>query len=155
MLDALDAAQVAGGDARGTQAAAIVVTKPLAGPAGFGDRVIDLRVDDDRAPLVELRRLLNIFRSRQFVGEANTRLAEGNLLAAAQAAQMARDKSPDFDEAWVVWAATELRAGRKPAALDALRRAVELNPANKRWLLRNRNFDTLRDDPDFKKILSI
>jgi uncharacterized Ntn-hydrolase superfamily protein len=31
MLDALDAAQVAGGDARGTQAAAIVVTKPLAG----------------------------------------------------------------------------------------------------------------------------
>lgn len=155
MLDALDAAQAAGGDARGTQAAALVVTKPLAGAAGFGDRVIDLRVDDDRAPLVELRRLLNMFRSRQFVGEANARLADGNLPAAAQAAQMARDKSPEFDEAWVVWAATELRAGRKHAALEALRRAVELNPANKRWLLRNRYFESLRDDPDFKRIVGI
>jgi uncharacterized Ntn-hydrolase superfamily protein len=155
MLGALDAAQAAGGDARGTQAAALVVTKPLAGPAGFGDRVIDLRVDDDSAPLVALRRLLNMFRSRQFVGEANTRLAEGNLTAAGQAAQMARDKAPDFDEAWVVWAATELRLGRKPAALDALRRAVELNPANRRWLLRDRNFETLRDDPEFKRVLGI
>jgi hypothetical protein len=96
-----------------------------------------------------------MFRSRQFVGEANTRLAEGNLSAAAQTAQMARDKSPDFDQACVVWAVTELRGGHRLAALDALRRAVELNPANSRWLLRDRNFDTLRDDPDFKKILGL
>jgi uncharacterized Ntn-hydrolase superfamily protein len=48
MLSALDAGQAAGGDARGTQAAALVVAKSLAGSAGFGDRVIDLRVDDSR-----------------------------------------------------------------------------------------------------------
>ncbi len=155
LLAAVDAGQAAGGDARGTQAAAIVVAKPLAGPAGFGDRIIDLRVDDHRAPLVELRRLLNMFRSRQLVTEANARLTEGNLAAAAQAAQGARDKAPDFDEAWVVWAATELRAGRKTTAFDALRRAVELNPANKQWLLRNRNFEGVLADPDFKKILGI
>ena len=56
MLAALDAGQTAGGDARGTQAAALVVAKPLGGSAGFGDRVIDLRVDDHRVPLTELRR---------------------------------------------------------------------------------------------------
>src|SRR5262249_42865302 len=55
LLAALDAAQASGGDARGTQAAALVVAKPLAGAGGFGDRVVDLRVDDHRAPLVELR----------------------------------------------------------------------------------------------------
>jgi uncharacterized Ntn-hydrolase superfamily protein len=46
-----------------------VVAKPLAESAGFGDRVIDLRVDGSRAPLVELRRLLNLTRSRQLVAD--------------------------------------------------------------------------------------
>ena len=151
MLAALDAGQAAGGDARGTQAAALVVAKPLAA-AGFGDRVIDLRVDDSKAPLVELRRLLNMFRARQLVGEANSRLNAGNLAEAAQAAQSAREKSPEFDEAWVIWAVTELRAGRKAAALTALGRAIELNPANKRWLLRNRNLEPLFADPEFKRL---
>ena len=141
MLAALDAGQTAGGDARGTQAAALVVAKALGGSAGFGDRVIDLRVDDIiRAPLTELRRLLNMFRSRELVAIANARLMEKNISAAAEAALVAREKSPENDEAWVVFAATELGAGRKSGALDALRRAVDLNPANKRQLPRESSF---------------
>ena len=153
MLAALDAGQAAGGDARGMQAAAIVVAKPLAGSAGFGDRVIDLRVDDSRTPLVELRRLLNLFRSRQLVADANARLKEKKLPAAAEAALAAREKSPENDEAWVIWSATELSAGRRSSALDALRRAGELNPANKRQLPKDRNFESLWTDPQFKKIV--
>jgi uncharacterized Ntn-hydrolase superfamily protein len=95
MLAALDAGQAAGGDARGMQAAAIVVAKPLAGSAGFGDRVIDLRVDDSRTPLVELRRLLNLFRSRQLVADANARLQEKKLPAAAEAALAANKQLRD------------------------------------------------------------
>ena len=153
MLAALDAGQAAGGDVRGTQAAALVIARPLGGSAGFGDRVIDLRVDDHRAPLIELRRLLNMFRSRELVAIANARLAEKNVSAAAEAAAAAREKSPENDEAWVVFAATELGAGRKSAALDALRRAIDLNPANKRQLARNRIFEGLFSDPDFKKMI--
>jgi uncharacterized Ntn-hydrolase superfamily protein len=153
MLAALDAGQAAGGDARGTQAAALVVAKPLAGSAGFGDRVIDLRVDDSRAPLVELRRLLNLTRSRQLVVDANARLAEKKLQAAADAALAAREKSPENDEAWVAWAVTELLAGRKASALDALRRAVDLNPANRRQLPKNRDFESLWADPAFKRLV--
>ena len=119
ILSALDAGQAAGGDARGTQAAALVVAKPLGGAAGFGDRVVDLRVDDHRAPLVELRRLLNLFRSRHLVAEANARLEEKNTAVAAQAAAAARDMSPENDEAWVAFAATELSASRRASALDA------------------------------------
>ena len=154
MLAALDAGQAAGGDARGTQAAALVVAKPLAA-AGFGDRVIDLRVDDSRAPLVELRRLLNMFRSRALVSEANARLGAGNVAEAVQIALKARELSPEFDEAWVMWAVTQLRSGRKADALEGLRKAVELNPGNKRWLLRNRNLAPLLEDPEFKKIISL
>jgi uncharacterized Ntn-hydrolase superfamily protein len=154
LVDALDAGQAAGGDARGMQAAALVIAKPLAGPAGFGDRAIDLRVDDHRAPLTELRRLLNLTYSRRLVGEANARLAQKDVAAASAAALGAREKSPENDEAWVVFAATELAAGRKASALDALRRAIELNPANKRQLPKNRAFESLLDDPAFKKLVS-
>ena len=62
LMDALDAAQAAGGDARGMQSAAMVVTRALGGTSGFSDRVIDIRVDDSRTPLVDLRRLLSLTR---------------------------------------------------------------------------------------------
>jgi uncharacterized Ntn-hydrolase superfamily protein len=153
MLAALAAGQNAGGDARGTQAAALVVARPLGGAAGFGDRVIDLRIDDSRAPLTELRRLLNMFRSRELVARAYERLKAREWSQAAEAASAARDSSPENDEAWVAWAAAELGAGRTPGALDAIRRAVDLNPANKRQLPRDPNFEAVWSDPEFKKLV--
>jgi uncharacterized Ntn-hydrolase superfamily protein len=60
LLDCLDAAQAAGGDSRGQQSAAILVVGPEQGYAGLSDVFVDLRVDDDRRPLEELRRLFDI-----------------------------------------------------------------------------------------------
>ena len=152
LLAAMDAGQAAGGDQRGTQSAALVVAKPLAGAAGFGDRVVDLRVDDSRAPLVELRRLLNMFRARALVSEAYARLRERALPAASTASTAARDKSPEYDEAWVAWAATELAAGRTTSALEGVRKAIELNSANARQLPKNRNFESLWQNAEFQKL---
>lgn len=59
MMAALEAADKAGGDKRGKQSAAILVVKEKGGPNGFGDRYVDLRVDDHETPLVELSRILN------------------------------------------------------------------------------------------------
>lgn len=56
MLTALDAGQAAGGDRRGRQSAALV----LISTEDFPD--INLRVDDHTDPLVELRRLLELWR---------------------------------------------------------------------------------------------
>jgi uncharacterized Ntn-hydrolase superfamily protein len=58
MQAALEAAEAAGGDKRGKQAAALLVVREKAGPNGFGDKAIDLRVDDHETPLVELARIL-------------------------------------------------------------------------------------------------
>ena len=56
MLMALQAGQLAGGDARGRQSAALLV-------ADVNPMIqIDLRVDDHSEPLAELRRLLTLFR---------------------------------------------------------------------------------------------
>ena len=153
LMDALDAAQAAGGDARGMQSGALVIVKPLAGSAGFSDRVVDIRVDDHKTPLAELRRLLKMVRSGQLITDANRKVTEGDLAAATTMAQKACELSPENDNAWVALANIHLRAGRKPAALDAIRKAVELNPGNKRQLPKNTNFASLTSDPAFLQIV--
>lgn len=60
LLDALDAAEAAGGDSRGRQSAALLVVERDAGYAGLSDTLVDLRVDDHADPLGELRRLLDL-----------------------------------------------------------------------------------------------
>jgi uncharacterized Ntn-hydrolase superfamily protein len=60
LLSALDAAQAAGGDSRGQQAAALLVTERDGGYAGLSDVLVDLRVDEHPTPLTELRRIFGI-----------------------------------------------------------------------------------------------
>ena len=57
LLAALDAAEAAGGDYRGRQAAGLVVVSGERDEQPSVDRVFDLRVDDHEEPLRELRRL--------------------------------------------------------------------------------------------------
>ena len=57
LLESLAAAQAAGGDRRGQQSAALLVVQRDAGYAGLSDILVDLRVDDHEAPVVELHRL--------------------------------------------------------------------------------------------------
>ena len=146
IMDALDAAQKAGGDSRGVQSAAILIVKPLAGASGFSDRVIDIRIDDHRQPLVELRRLLNLARSGQLITETNTLLTQERLGEALTKALEARDKSPEYDTAWVALATVYVRMSRKTEAAAALKRAAELNPANKINLPRNPIFEALHKE---------
>ena len=146
LLEALDAAQAAGGDARGVQSAALMIAKPLAGAAGFSDRAIDIRVDDHRQPLLELRRLLNIARSNEMVAQANQKLQARDFDGALERALAARDRSPANDVAWVALGNVYVKMGRNAAALAALKRAIELNPANQRQLPRNPNFEALFKD---------
>lgn len=60
LLEALAAAQLAGGDRRGQQSAALYVVKKDSGYGGSSDVVVDLRVDDHERPIDELRRLWGI-----------------------------------------------------------------------------------------------
>ena len=57
LLEALAAAQAAGGDRRGQQSASLLVVERDGGYASLSDVVFDLRVDDHDAPIEELRRL--------------------------------------------------------------------------------------------------
>ncbi|HZM48321.1 MAG TPA: DUF1028 domain-containing protein [Burkholderiales bacterium] len=152
LLAALDGGQAAGGDRRGMQSAALTIVKPLAGAAGFSDRIMEFRVDDHRSPIVELRRVLNVFRGNQLIAEANRHLQGNRQDEALRTAIAARDLAPDSDNAWVGLANVYLKLGQKSESLAALRRAIELNPAHRSELPKNANFESIRSDPEFRKM---
>jgi uncharacterized Ntn-hydrolase superfamily protein len=60
LLEALAAAQLAGGDRRGQQSAALMVARREGGYGGMTDIAVDLRVDDHAEPIVELHRLYEL-----------------------------------------------------------------------------------------------
>ncbi|QUG40319.1 DUF1028 domain-containing protein [Psychrobacillus sp. INOP01] len=60
LLAALQAGDIAGGDKRGKQSAALLVVKENGSYGGYTDRYIDLRVDDHTDPVKELARLLKL-----------------------------------------------------------------------------------------------
>jgi len=62
LLAALDAGQAAGGDRRGMQSAALLVVRENWGYDGQSDRFRDLRVDDHKSPIEELRRIYHVHR---------------------------------------------------------------------------------------------
>lgn len=60
LLEALAAAQAAGGDSRGQQSAALLVVERNGGYAGLSDVLVDVRVDDHDRPIEELRRIYEL-----------------------------------------------------------------------------------------------
>ena len=79
MLDALDAAQAAGGDIRGQQSGAVVVVDGTRSERSGHDRAIDIRVEDDPEPLGELRRLVEMGLAYRRMEDAEEAMAKGDL----------------------------------------------------------------------------
>jgi len=153
LLAALDAAQAAGGDRRGMQAAAMITVLPTAGAGGYSDVTLDLRVNDHPLPLTELRRLLTVFRSSDVIAGARAAFAAGDADGALRTLQELRDRIPEKDQVWVALAALHLDRGERREALEAVARAVGLNEANRTELLRDRSLAALHEDPDFLELL--
>jgi uncharacterized Ntn-hydrolase superfamily protein len=99
LLAALEAAEAAGGDVRGRQAAALFVVSGKRSEAPWDEWKVELRVDDHPEPLVELRRLLRIQRAYDRMTLGRVAIAAGNLEAADEeflAAQNLYPENPEF-----------------------------------------------------------
>ncbi|MFL5915406.1 MAG: DUF1028 domain-containing protein [Gaiellaceae bacterium] len=82
LLEALAAAQAAGGDSRGQQSAALLVVERNGGYAALSDVLVDLRIDDHERPIEELARVYELH--QQLFGRTPERLwltLEGELRA--------------------------------------------------------------------------
>jgi uncharacterized Ntn-hydrolase superfamily protein len=115
LLLTLEAAESAGGDIRGRQAAAMLVVRSKATGNYTADRVFDLRVDDHRQPLDELRRLVNVARAYQHMNRGDDVFTRGDFMEAVREYRRSADMLPGLVEA-KFWQAVALAAGNRMEA---------------------------------------
>jgi uncharacterized Ntn-hydrolase superfamily protein len=106
LMAALRAAEGEGGDVRGRQSAALLVV-PASGPAWA--TTYDLRVEDDRAPLDELTRLLRLARAYQAFDRSEEAAQAGDLARARTDLEEAHALAPEDDQI-ALWLAVTLAA---------------------------------------------
>jgi uncharacterized Ntn-hydrolase superfamily protein len=122
LLDALDAAEAEGGDVRGRQAAGILIVRAEPSEHPWEDTLLDLRVDDHPAPLVELRRLVELSATYDRLDEAERLELEGDAAGALRQQEVALAAHPDNPEV-AFWTAISMAgAGR----LDEARRTIRV-----------------------------
>jgi uncharacterized Ntn-hydrolase superfamily protein len=145
LVAVLEAGQAAGGDKRGQQSAAVVVERSGAGEEtreGI-DRICDLRVEDHAEPIVELRRLVGIWRDWDTQRRAHLLAEHGDPGAAADllGEALARQEEPML---LYNLACYESLAGRSEPALVHLRRSLELDPSYRELAREDTDFDAIR-----------
>ncbi len=130
MMQALEAAERAGGDIRGRQSAAILVVKATGSGKPWNDVVVNLRVEDHPQPLVELRRLLRLRRAYNLEDQGDAFTSEQQPEKAAQAYAEAMRLAPDVVELQFWAASTMYQNGRKEEARALFRKVFAREP---RW----------------------
>jgi uncharacterized Ntn-hydrolase superfamily protein len=127
LITALRAAEGEGGDVRGRQSAALVVVpgRPDAHP---WDIHFDIRVDDARAPLDELERLLALNRAYEALDAAFEALAVGETSAALAFFEQAASLAPDDDQVRLWQSLAVFDSGDEERGRRLYRSALEAEP---------------------------
>ena len=129
LVSALETAEAAGGDARGKQSAAILVVSGDVAATDWGGRVVELRVEDHREPLEELKRLLRYRRAYDWVDRGDNQLAAGKLSGALKAYAKALELVPEVDEIKYWVGISLLPTRRKDRGLSLLREVFTKDPS--------------------------
>jgi uncharacterized Ntn-hydrolase superfamily protein len=117
LMQALEAAEKAGGDIRGKQSAALLVVKGTSTGKPWQDRLFDLRVEDSPKPLEELRRLMRLRRAYRLEDDGDNFVSEKKLPEALQAYEAAMKLAPEIVELRFWAAVTMYPTERKAEAL--------------------------------------
>jgi uncharacterized Ntn-hydrolase superfamily protein len=121
LLNALQAAEEAGGDFRGRRSAAIVVIRPSTTGRPWHDMAVDLRVDDSPDPVAALAELLVTRARYQDVVRAFQQAIDGDPVTADRELELLRPMDPDTEPDQLMWrAVVAALAGREDAAREML-----------------------------------
>jgi uncharacterized Ntn-hydrolase superfamily protein len=130
LLAALEAAEAEGGDIRGRQSAALLVVSGEPTGRPWVDRTFDLRIEDHKRPLVELRRLLHLARAYREMNAGDEAMSDADVGAAVEHYNQAAEMVPESAE-MVYWAGVTLAGeGRVEDSLSRFERAFGADP---RW----------------------
>jgi uncharacterized Ntn-hydrolase superfamily protein len=133
MIEVLKAAQLAGGDIRGKQSAALLVVAPEASRKPWDDRLIDLRVDDDNAPIDELTRLLKVFRAYEHMNKGDLYVEKNEMQKAMTEYNAAMTLFPNNLE-MQYWTAITLANNKDVAKASGMLQTIYKKDANWRAL---------------------
>jgi uncharacterized Ntn-hydrolase superfamily protein len=156
LLAALDAAQREGGDIRGRQSAALVIVRGEASGKPWEDRLVDLRVDDQAEPLVELRRLVDLHRAYDEMNRGDEAAAKEQWDAAVGHYTAATRLAPEIAELPFWQAVTLFMAGQEEKALPIFRDVFAREERWRRLVPRLPASGLLPSDPKkIEKILAV
>jgi uncharacterized Ntn-hydrolase superfamily protein len=133
LLAALEAAEAEGGDIRGRQSAALLIVAPTSSGRPWSDKIFDLRVDDTREPLVELRRLVSVSRAYEHLRLAQAALGRGDsstMSAEFERAVLLAGDNPEMR----FWQAVALMQSEQTSAGLAILAEIVASDANWREL---------------------
>ena len=133
VLIALKAAQVAGGDIRGKQSAAILVVAGKSTGQPWNERLIDLRVDDNKTPLVELDRLLRLYRAYEHMDKGDLATEKNDMKLAMEEYGAAMKMFPENLE-MQYWTAITLANNKKVTEASKLLQKIYKKDATWREL---------------------
>jgi uncharacterized Ntn-hydrolase superfamily protein len=129
VLEALKAAQMVGGDIRGKQSAAILVVKGIAtGKPWDENHLVDLRMDDNPAPLIEMERLLKTHRAYEHMNNGDLAIENNNMTLAMQEYETAMKMFPKNLEMQYWTAITLANSGNVQKAALMLRAIYAKEP---------------------------
>jgi len=156
MLAALDAAQLAGGDIRGRQSAALIVVTGKPTGQAWKDRTFDLRVDDSVEPLKELRRLVTLQRAYNHMNAGDLAVEKKDNEGALREYGAAEKLVPNNAE-MIYWHAVALvNMGRVDESLPLFQKVFAMDPNWRTLTPRLPKSGLLPDDPKIiNKIVSV
>jgi len=156
LLLALEAAQNVGGDIRGQQSAAIIIVPAKSGGKPWDERTVDLRVDDSKEPIKEIRRLYNVHLAYEHMNRGDLAVEKNNMTGAMNEYNAAMKMFPDNLE-MKYWTAITLANNNE--TIKALPILKTVFSKDKNWKELTRRLPAVNlltvSDGDLKKILAL
>jgi len=131
MMEAMKAAQTAGGDIRGQQSAAMLVVRSKSTTKMWEDRLIDIRVEDHPNAVTEIERILKVYRAYEHMNNGDLAIEKGDEERALDEYGTAQKMFPDNIE-MKYWTAVSLANKKKME--DALPLFKEVFSKDKNWI---------------------
>jgi len=153
LMRALEAAQAEGGDSRGVQSAAILIVRDGAGYGGFNDRYCDLRVDDHRDPIGELRRIFDLWKWNALILDGYNASDAKRWDDAFRQGRALVAMKPGEGESYYHLACYYSRASQRDDALRELANALERDALLGPRAQLDPDFEPLRADPEFVALI--
>jgi len=156
ILLALEAAQTVGGDIRGKQSAALIVVPAKSEGRPWDERTVDLRVDDAKEPLKELRRLLLVHTAYQHMNNGDLAVEKNDMAKAMDEYRAAMVMMPDNLE-MQYWTAVTLANNKQvEMSLPLFKKVFALD---KNWKELTRRLPAVNlltvSEADLKRILAL